>query len=183
MKVQLDKRSLDVLDRLRQKLTATTYDGIANTVKELALESAEQMVFNLSETAVEWSSGIFVVGVQTGRLRAGVRVEYPFMGDPYTAYVFNNTEYAQTIEQGETGEDKKRRLLLGGSKAKENKEGRLYKRIPKRERGDLTSFWTLTEDSALQDQEPRPFAAATGEGMEERAKQLLGKAFVEVLTP
>lgn len=45
----------------------------------------------------------------------------------------------------------------------------------------LCSSETLSHK--IRDQNPKPFAAATGEGMESRAKQLLGKAFVDVLTP
>lgn len=183
MQPKLDDKSVEILNRLRNKLKSSNYDALAAAVKQVGIEAVEQMIFNLSNNTVEWSGGIFRVQVITGRLRAGVRLAWPFMGNQYTAYVYNNTAYAESVRAGETGADKKRRLLYGGKPAQQNKQGRLYKRIPSKVPGDITRFWTLTEDSMLDDQYPCPFPEATAEDIQTRATELIGNAFVEIMTP
>ena len=153
-------------------------DKLQEAVKDIAIEVAEQMTYNLSGNDVSWSGGNFIVNVQTGNLRRHTAIEYPFAGDPYSAFVYNNAAYAGMIESGITGEQRKD-MLLSSSKAKRSKKWRKYLRIPFP--GDLKGFWTVTEDTKFRDQTPRPFAQATAEQMQGRIQEQLGNAVIEVL--
>lgn len=164
-------------------------DALAETVKNLGYEAVEQMAENLGGNEVTWSGGTFTINVWTGNLRRHIRNEYPFAGNPYSFFAFNDAEYAEQIESGITGEAKKRAILFGGKAPNYNKQGRAYKRIPRHnpsntsEEGDnLAKFWTLHEGSTLEDQPGRPFVQATAEQIEERAVDLLGKAMIDVFS-
>jgi len=168
----------DLLKKWKEKLEKSTRDAMADAVREVGVEALEQMQHNLSGAEVSWSGGEFRVNVRTGNLRRHCRLEYPFAGDPHSAYVFNNAAYAQDLEQGLTGEERKDRLLFGGKAPKENKQGRPYKTIPGG-KGSLIPFWTVHADSRLRDQAPRPFAQATAEQMQSRAVELVGNAVID----
>lgn len=167
----------DLLKRWRKKLEKDARDGLAEAIQQVGLEALEQMNHNISGAEVSWSGGEFQIQIRTGNLRRHCRLEYPFAGDPHTAFVFNNAAYADDIEQGITGEDRKQRLLWGGRAPKRNKQGRAYKTIPGG-KGSLAPFWVVHEDSRLNDQAPRPFAQATAEQMQPRAVDLVGRAIL-----
>jgi hypothetical protein len=179
MHPEYDKRTKKLLDRLKQKLEKESSDAIQDAVKQIGVEASEQMVHNLSGVAVSWSGGTFRINVWTGNLRRHVRMLWPFAGDPYAVYVLNDAEYAAQIEGGISGEEKKRLALRN---AKRSKTGRAYQAIPGRP-GSLFPFWTMTEDSDIRDQEPRPFVEATAEQMKDRSVELLGRAFTELFVP
>jgi len=182
MKPEFDAKSMDLLDRLKKAVEQGAEDTLQEAVKQVGLETIEQMNHNLGGESVSWSGGNFRINVQTGNLRRRVRMEYPFAGDPYTAFVHNDASYAPDLITGMSGAEKKRRLLEGGSSAKVSKEGRKYKRIPGGP-GSLVRFWTVTEESTLKNQPPRPFVEATAEQMAPRAVQLFGAAIIEAITP
>jgi len=155
-------------------------DNQAKAVKQVTLEAAEEMVHTISGEDVSWSGGSFKINVRTGNLRGRTRIEYPFGGDPYTGFVHNDAAYAPNLILGMSGEAKKESLLRGPG-VKVSKAGRKYRRIPSGP-GSLIPFWTVTEDSVLRDQPPRPFVDATADRMKERAKTLLGEAIMRVLS-
>ncbi|MEA3224960.1 MAG: HK97 gp10 family phage protein [Planctomycetota bacterium] len=182
MEAGLDRKSEQLLEKLAQSLSKEGGDTLQTAVKQIGLEAVEQMVHNLSGVDVSWTDGSFRVNVRTGNLRRHCRADWPYRGDPYSVYVYNNAEYAKQIEEGISGEDKKRQILRGGKHPKVSKAGREYKRIPGGS-GSLIPFWTLTEDSHLANQEPRPFVEATASQMKDRAVDLLGRAFMELVKP
>ena len=182
MNPEIDPKALELLERVRRTLEKGGDDSLAETVKQVGYEAVEQMSHNLGGNNVSWSGGSFVVNVRTGNLRRHIRKEYPFGGNPYSFYAFNDAEYAEQIESGISGEQKKSALLFGGKAPSVSKKGRMYKRIPSSNPGSLIKFWTLHEDSKLNDQPARPFVQATAEQMEERAGELLGKAMIDVFS-
>jgi len=182
VEIGLDKRSANLLAKMTQRLKQEGDDSLQTAVKQIGLEAVEQMIHNLSGQDVSWTGGAFRINVRTGNLRRHCRAQWPFGGDPYSVYVFNDAEYAAQIEGGITGEEKKRQILESGTQAKTNKDGRKYKRIPGGQ-GSLVRFWTLTEDSNLSDQPARPFVEATAQQMKTRAVELLGNAILQMVKP
>lgn len=173
----------DATNRQLQRLQKSVKEGgdtLAKAVKQVTLEAAEEMVHAISGEDVSWAGGSFKINVRTGNLRRRTRIEYPFGGDPYTGFVHNDAEYAPNLILGMSGQAKKE-ALLSGPGAKVSKAGRKYQRIPGGP-GSLVPFWTVTEDSTLRDQPPRPFVEATADRMKERAKTLLGEAIMKVLS-
>lgn len=164
------------LEKLEQ-IPGAIEEAAREAVKELGLLGQEEMVHILSGGSVSHSGGVFQVGVVTGNLRRQVRMEYPFAGSEYESAVLNRAPYANIIENGISGEQKKRMILTGGKAAKYNKDGRAYKRIPM----GKGQFWTVTEDSQLKDQKARPFAQATAERLENNAESIMEQAIEEVL--
>ena len=169
-----DEKDLQKLEALPGAIE----NAFAEGVKELGLLGQEQMAHNLSGRSVTYSGGQFVVNVQTGNLRRQVRMEYPFAGNRFEAAVFNRAPYADMIENGISGEEKVRSIINGGKPAKVSANGRKYKRIP----GNGGRFWTVTEDSQLNNQQARPFAKATAEQLEKSAESIMEQAFEEVLS-
>lgn len=168
-----DEKDLKKLEALPDAVE----NAFAEGVKELGLLGQEQMAYNLSGRSVTYSGGQFIINVQTGNLRRQTRMEYPFAGNRFEAAVFNRAPYADMIENGVSGEQKVRNILNGGKPAKVSANGRRYKRIPSKG----GRFWTVTEDSQLNDQQARPFAQATAEQLEKEAESIMEQAFEEVL--
>lgn len=175
LRPQLDPQSVRLLQRLRKKLE-TSGQVIADVVRDLGIEAQEQMTHNLSGTEVSYSGGRFKINVQTGNLRRRVRLEYPYQGDPYSVGIFNNASYAQRLQEGVSGEQRKRELL-GSQKAKRSRSGRAYLNI-----NNGKEWWTIHEDSELADQPPRPFVDATLEQMQPRMVERLAQTFAELLS-
>jgi hypothetical protein len=180
MEIGLNRPSEQLLHKLAQSFSQDGERVIQAAVKQIGIEAVEQMVHNLSGVSVQWTGGNFLINVRTGNLRRHCRMDWPFNGDPYSVFVFNNAEYAAQIESGISGDEKRRILLEGGKAPLVSKAGRKYKRIPGGP-GCLVRFWTITEDSQLADQPPRPFVEATAEQMRDRAAKLLGVAFLELV--
>lgn len=180
------KAKTHALEALQAKLQKGSA-GIQDTVRLLGLETLEQMIHNLSGNEVSWSGGSFVVNVRTGNLRRMTRLDYPLEGDSFSFGVFNRASYARTLERGQTGPERLRSLLFGGSPPQTSKKGGLYKRIAYRGRtssGRLrkgTTFFTVTPGSVLADIPPRPFVEATLEQMQSRIEDLLRSAVSKIL--
>lgn len=171
-----------------QQLLASLTDAqkpLVEAIKQIGLETREQMTANLSGAEVSFAGGSFKINVVTGNLRRHVRMEWPLAGNPLAVGVFNNAAYARTVETGIDGETRRDALLWGvGGKTlakPAKKTGRYYRRIPVGS-GGLTGFWTITEDSSLRAIAPRPFPAATLEQMQPRLGELLESAFALVLS-
>lgn len=164
------------LHMLRERLgNASPY--LQQAVRDGGVEALEQMVENLSGVDVQFSGGSFRVNVQTGNLRRRSRLDFPYQGDPLAVGIFNNASYAEQIEKGMTGQERKDAILRN---AKTSKKGRKYQAVPSG-KGSLTKFWTVTESSNLRDTPPRPFVDATAEQMEARFIELVGSAVVGII--
>lgn len=173
----IDKQSEQKLQRLQRKLQDGA-ERIAQTLNDLGAEAIEQMVHFLSGADVTYDGEHFRINVQTGNLRRHTRLEYPVNGDPFSVGVFNNASYAESLSRGISGEDRKRALLASKS-AKTSKAGRKYLSIPPST--GATGWWTVTEDSELADQPPRPFAHATAEAMKPRFLDRMSETLGEIL--
>lgn len=164
------------LRMLRDRLeNASPY--LQQAVRDGGVEALEQMTENLSGQDVQWSGGTFRINVQTGNLRRRSRLDFPYQGDPLTVGIFNNASYADQIEGGMAGDERKRALL---KEAKASKKGRKYRAVPSG-KGSLVKFWTVTEDSTLRNTPPRPFVEATAEQMKRRFVELVGSAVQQVI--
>lgn len=163
-------------DAVLEKIQSDAEEAVKEGIKQVGLEAMEVMMHHLSGDTITWSGGVFQININTGNLRRHVRMEYPLRGSEYAVGVFNNASYAMDVEEGVDGGERKKRLLGGGKAPKKSKAtGRAYKSIPRLEKGSLVGFWTVTEDSHLNDIPARPFAEATEEVMNNRAPALLGE--------
>ena len=182
---QLAESAKQKLDALLSSLSKAE-QGFAESIKQIGLETREQMTANLSGAEVSFSGGRFKINVRTGNLRRHTRMEWPLAGNPLAVGVFNNASYARTIEQGISGEERHMALLWGsGGKTRAKaakKTGRYYRRIPIGGAGGGMGFWTITEDTELRAAPARPFPAATLEQMQPRINMLLERAFALVLS-
>lgn len=147
----------------------------AEAVREVG-EAAEQVARNLSGISVSHNGQNFVVNVQTGNLRRSTRIDWPHNGDPLSVGIFNNAEYAEAVERGQTGAERKA-ALLNSRRARVSKEGKRFIFVPV---GPNIGF-TVNEDSALGDIQPRPFLQAAAEQMRPRVNDLLTEALNDAM--
>ena len=148
----------------------------AEAVREVGLEAAEQVARNLSGISVSHNGQNFVVNVQTGNLRRSTRIDWPLNGDPLSVGIFNNAEYAAAVEQGQTGAQRKA-ALLNSRRARVSEAGKRFTFVPV---GPNVGF-TVNEDSALGDIQPRPFLQAAAEQMRPRVNDLLTEALNDAM--
>lgn len=168
------------LEKALRELEAIEHDileAAREGTRQIGFEAQELMVDYLSGKSVAGRDGTFLIQVRTGNLRRHVRMEYPLRGDDCAVAIFNNASYAREIEEGISGDDKRDKILYGGSPAKMSKKGKAYRTIPGGP-GSLMKFWTITEDSQLSDQAPRPFVQTVVEHMQPRAESLLSDAIM-----
>lgn len=167
--MKFEKRSLDLLKNLSKSLTKSGEEALSYTFETLKHEAQDLLQKNYGGAEVSWSGGQFRVNVGSGALRSGARAIYPHQGDPNSMLLTNEAPYAEEIEHGIRGETKKRRLLAGG---KVSKAGRRYRVIPL-DTSNPMAFFTVTEDSIMRDQQPRPVMAATMEALKPRIIDLV----------
>lgn len=173
----LSSESKQLLERLIEKgKDAGSLFGEA--VRELGLEAAEQVARNLSGVTVSHDGQNFSINVDTGNLRRSTRIDWPMGGNPMAVRVVNNASYADAVQRGSSGRERKA-ALLQSPKAKMSAEGRRYIFVPAGP-GPAQGF-TVTEESVLSDIAPRPFLEAAADQMEPRASNILRETIARAL--
>jgi hypothetical protein len=168
----LSDQAKQALDRALER--ATNADRVfAEAVREVGLEAAEQVARNLSGRSVTHRGRTFTVNVQTGNLRRSTRIIWPHNGNPLAVRIVNVASYADAVQRGQTGAQRKAALLSSG-RVKTSAEGKKYIFVPVGP-GKGQGF-TVNEASTLNDIPPRPFLDAASEQMRSRVDTLLTDA-------